>query len=293
MNAIAPWLSWLAPFITYEWHSPIAAMIVLPDGRKIGTNTNVSEKQMERFLMYDEATPFGVQNDVKGAYYFPEGLTLYSIASDPASKNIVDQSIVIPVQNSDEYKQHRIILTGIGNGHYRMLVTYQEPNKKARLFEEKSGTITTRQTVTINGADLVLKAPIRDDNFVKGSPPASTPDQKEKYQVDVRVDWVADELVTIIRSQDFSSTSKDEISYQVRSAALPDMLTLVRSMYVCSELTFGEAVLDYPGLSEKVTEVLLKAPVVSVEHHKNGDILYRLRLPLRELRATLPENKFP
>lgn len=33
-------------------------------------------------------------------------------------------------------------------------------------------------------ADLVLKAPPQDDDFVKGSP-LPTPDQKEKYQVDV------------------------------------------------------------------------------------------------------------
>ncbi len=145
------------PFYIYKWHSPLAAMVVLPDGSRVGTDQAVEIAPLEPLYLNPDKWPSHIVNEVPDAAYLPEGIRFYSDASDPESGPPQPQAIMMPAENAEAYKKHLIIMTGTGDGPFRIEATYVEKDK-ATVVGRYEGAISRGQRIELFGDQLTVGA---------------------------------------------------------------------------------------------------------------------------------------
>lgn len=286
-----PLVSWIYPYLAYEWFSPVAAMVVLPDGRKIGASGSIDLNGFRDFLLGSGDRPAGIVNEIPGAYYYPEGLILYPDASDPASAITMKQSIVIPVKNVEERNGHRILLTGIGDGPFEMRATYGGARGPSQTFGGVKGNIMMGQKIEVAGSALqptteggeIVREGRRDSVLVEQTP----------WKVEVEIDWIADALTARAIGRESSAPSQSSIEQAARQAAVPKMLEFLRLIEIRDGVTFGKLMKDDPSLVDRIKRLLLRTRATAVERTKEGDVTVDLRLPMKALRAALPPGQYP
>jgi hypothetical protein len=286
-----PLVSWSYPYLAYEWFSPVAAMVVLPDGRKIGASGSIDLNGFRDFLLGSGERPAGIVNEVPGTYYYPEGLTLYSDASDPSSAVTMKQSIVISVKNVEERNGHRILLTGIGDGPFEMRATYGGARGPSQTFGGVKGNIIMGQRIEVAGSALqptteggeIVREGRRDSVLVEQTP----------WKVEVEIDWIADALTAWAIGRESSAPSQSSIEQAARQAAVPKMLEFLRLIEIRDGVTFGKLMKDDPSLVDRIKRLLLRTRATAVERTKEGDVTVDLRLPMKSLRAALPPGQYP
>jgi len=292
-----PLLSWITPsgfYFAYEWFSPVAAMVVLPDGRRIGSVSQIDPIAFGQSLLGSGDRPAGIINEIPGAYYYPEGLILYPDASDPASAITMKQAIVLPAKDISERSSHRLIFTGIGNGSYEIRATYVDNRGLSQTFGGLKGRITVGERIELSGSAL---QPIQAVEMPAVGDTRKTKDvvaaEEKGWRVEVDIDWVTDALVARVVGREEWMSLKAKRDEFLRQVASPRMFEFVRSVEIRTGVTFGKVMESVPGLAEKIKQALQQAKVARVGHTKDGGITATLRLPMRLLRAALPPGRFP
>ncbi len=146
------------PVIRYKWFSPLAAMVVLPDGRRVGTNQTVDVVSLEPLILNLDKWPSHIVNEVPHASYLPEGIRFYWDAADPESGPPQPQTVIVPVANAEAYREHRIIMTGTGNGPFRIEATYVDEDAE-KVVGRYEGNISRGQRIELRGDQLAGSAP--------------------------------------------------------------------------------------------------------------------------------------
>ncbi len=146
------------PFFQYKWFSPLAAMVVLPDNRRVGTDLAVDVTVLEPLYLDPQKWPDHIINEVPDAAYLPEGIRLFSNAADAASGPPLPQIILVPADSSEAYKKHRFIMIGIGNGRYSLEATFVSKDG-VTVVGSHEGEIRRGQTIELYGDQLVAIPP--------------------------------------------------------------------------------------------------------------------------------------
>jgi hypothetical protein len=297
-----PLLSWITPsgfYLAYEWFSPVAAMVVLPDGRRIGAANQIDPMAFGQSLLGSGDRPAGIVNEIPGAYYYPEGLILYGDASDAASAITMKQTIVVPAKDAAERNGHRLIVTGIGSGSYEIRATYVDNRGPAQTLGGVKGRITAGERVELSGSALqpqpiqAEELPAAGDKGKTKDKDVVSPPEEKGWRVEVEIDWVRDALVARVVGREQWLSLKVKRDDFLRQVASPKMLEFIRSVEIRDGVTFGKAMESVSGLAKKIEQALQKAQVAKVDHSKDGGLTATLRLPMRLLRAALPPGRFP
>jgi len=149
MDERPEWMS-----VVYWAFSPVAAKVVLPDGRSIGASVALDPEEFRKYVFEGGKKPEGLINKIEGASYYPEGMMVYPDASDKASAIRMKQSIVVPVKHVNELKDHKLVLKGTGDGPYEIKVSYVSPAGKASSLGSVKGMAQKGKTITHEGTEF-------------------------------------------------------------------------------------------------------------------------------------------
>lgn len=138
----------------YSWFSPVVATIELPNGQRVGAFRPIDPQAFEDFVNGLGPKPEGLQLEMEGAFYFPEGFQTNPDAADTTKREPLPQTIVIKGNSSAERNNHRIILNGIASGEYTMKIELIKPDGKVVRFEDVQGEIAFGDQKLIEGALL-------------------------------------------------------------------------------------------------------------------------------------------
>ena len=283
-----PLVSWIYPYLAYEVFSPVAATVVLPDGRRIGALSSIDPNGFLDFLLGAREKPAGIVNEVPGAYYYPEGLTFYSDVSNPASGATMPQTIVVPAKDAGEWNDHRIVLTGIGEGPYAVRLTYFDAEGRTHAFRGIQGQVKPGQRVEHSGSAFQR---IPDQGGIIARDLVLL--QQTPWKVEVEIDWIADALVARAMGPEGSDPSITPLVQRALQAAVPGMVAFLRTVEIKNGVTFGKVMKDAPDFEDRIKGILLHAQVRSVERKKEGEVRIDLGLPMRALREALPPGQYP
>jgi len=139
--------------IVYWALSPVVAKVVLPDGRSIGASVALDPEEFRKYVFEGGKKPESLINEIKGASYYPEGMMLYPNAADKRSAIRMKQSIVVPVKHVNEFKDHKLVLKGTGDGPYEIKVSYVSPAGKAAPIGSVKGMAQKGKTMAHAGTD--------------------------------------------------------------------------------------------------------------------------------------------
>ena len=286
-----PAFSWVAPYLMYELFSPVAAMVILPDGKQVGMSGPAPPNLTKSFLLTAGGKASGIANEIRGAYYYLEGLTLYADASDPSSASVMQQTILIPAKDAAEGKGPRIVLTGTGEGPFEVRLTHWNGAGRTQSLGSLRGKVKLGERVEFSGSGLPSLP-------IKGSVGAKEEDKMallppEPWKVEVEIDWITDTLVARAMGPEGSDSSQIALAQRARQAAVPTMVAFLQTIEIKDGVTFGKVMMDEPGLEDKIKGILLLAQARSVERKGDGEVRVGLALPMRALRSALPRGQFP
>jgi hypothetical protein len=279
------------PHLIYTVHSPVAAMLMLADGRKTGASGSISPGTFRGLLLGEEKERHGIVNEIPGAYYYPEGLTLYRLASDPGSMMTMKQTIVLPVKDAGERQNHRILLAAIGDGPYEIRSAFWDQEGSSYQYAGIKGNVSIGEQLEVLGSTL---KPMHDETDPESEVASeSFPHEEEPSTVKVDIDWFTDTLVTQVIVSNAGGRSQADLEQSARQAAMPRMLDFLRTLQLRDGVAFGEVMEGIPGVMDQIVKLLTRSQAIAVKPIEDGSLMIELRLQLKELRQVLPSKHFP
>jgi hypothetical protein len=144
--------------IIYWIFSPVNAVLTLPDGRKVGAVNSIDLKTYQPFKIGQPISSSGIVNQIKHAYYYPEGVEVYPISEDSSSMEKMKQTFILPAKSIDERNEHTLTLIGTGSGAYNVKGSFIDSEGTVHDLGSYHGEIREGEKVVIQGNDLKPQA---------------------------------------------------------------------------------------------------------------------------------------
>lgn len=136
-------------------HSPVVAMVKLPDGKRFGLNAGIKESPDE----WLSGSQSGLVNEIPGAVYVPERVT--RVFGNAKSRTDY-QRILIPVDEKIDLNRIQLQLTAVGDGPYRIEL-FDTTEKGVQGYKDRSGTATKGKTQSWRLGLFEREGPRRND----------------------------------------------------------------------------------------------------------------------------------
>jgi len=132
-------------------HSPVVAMLELPDGRRVGLNRGI-EGEPDRWFWSDDRP--GLVNEVPGAIYYPEGLSIHPMNA-AAKAGVTPQRLSVPLPDGTRLEDVRLTLTATGKGPYTVEMTHVSKHAGIQRHDPRRGTVTEGDVLALPLSEFV------------------------------------------------------------------------------------------------------------------------------------------
>jgi hypothetical protein len=277
--------------IVYWALSPVVAKVVLPDGRSIGASVALDPEEFRKYVFEGGKKPEGLVNEIKGASYFPEGMMVYPNAADKSSAIRMKQSIVVPVKHVNEFKDHKLVLKGTGDGPYEIKVSYVSFADKAEFLGAVKGMAQKGKTMAHSGTEFGLPSIAAADSQVAAVDVKEVPAivvgkiiGREEWRVSVTLDNSKTAMTTHVEFRGKRKDSAATLARKAKTAALPDMMSFVASLPAEKKSTFKDLFDKDSSLKAEVESVLKNAVFSDIGRTRKGNPTFTLWVPVSEIR---------
>ena len=271
--------------------SPVAAKVVLPDGRSIGASVTLDSEEFRKYVFEGGKKPEGLINEIEGASYYPEGMMVYPNAADRTSAIRMKQSIVVPVKHVNELKDHKVVLKGTGNGPYEIKVSYVSSAGKVEPLGSVKGMAQKEKTITHAGKEFELASyaekagPAAADDSIKPFAKLSSEDTASKeWRVSIKLNKSKSAMTAHIEYMGKTKESEAALAKKAKTAALPGMMSFVESLAAVNKSTFKDLFDKDSSLKAQVESVLKNAVFSDIGRTREGKPTYTLWVPVAEIR---------
>jgi hypothetical protein len=324
MDERPEWMS-----VVYWAFSPVAAKVVLPDGRSIGASVALDPEEFRKYVFEGGKKPEALINEIEGASYYPEGMVVYPDASDKSSAIKMKQSILVPVKHVNELNDHKLVLKGTGDGPYEIKVSYVSPAGKAEYLASVKGMARKGKTITHAGTEFELASITEPVDMVAATDVKETPAKEvgketdslaliaesvdmvkktgvkdmpakvigekigsEDWQVSVSLDNAKKTMTAHLEFRGKTDDSTVTLADKARTAALPHMMSFVESFPAENKNTFKDLFSKDSSLKAEVESVLKNAVFSDIGRTKNGTPSFTLWVPVSEIRMAAGLESF-
>lgn len=150
-------LPFVSSWVMFEVFSPVSVVLELGDGRRVGLRPVGGLHAAEPSVYLPGAPRLGVINEVPGALAWPAGLVVHADASDPASAQVMTQSIAVPAELYAEGAA-TLTLTGTASGPYAVRRLELSADGSWREFRGVEGVAAPGETRVVAASDFRLHA---------------------------------------------------------------------------------------------------------------------------------------
>ncbi len=277
--------------VVYWALSPVVAKVVLPDGRSIGAAVALDPEEFRKYVFEGGKKPEGLINEIKGASYYPEGMMVYPNAADKRSAIRMKQSIVVPVKRVNEFKDHKLVLKGTGDGPYEIKVSYVSPAGKAAPIGSVKGMAQKGKTMAHAGTEFGLLSIAAADSQVASVDVKETPAKvavkitgREDWRVSVTLNKSKTAMTAHIEYRGKREDSEATLARKAKTAALPGMMSFVESLPAENKSTFKDMFKKDSSLKVEVESVLKNAVFSGIGRTREGNPTFTLWVPMSEIR---------
>ena len=324
MDERPEWMS-----VVYWAFSPVAAKVVLPDGRSIGTSVVLDPEEFRKYVFEGGKKPEGLINEIEGASYYPEGMMVYPDASDKSSAIKMKQSIVVPVKQVNELNDHNLVLKGTGDGPYEIKVSYVSPAGKAESLGSVKGMARKGKTITHSGKEFELASITEPVALVTATDVKKTPAKavgketgslasiaepvemvkktgvkdmpakvigeeigSKDWRISVALDTSKKTMTANVEFRGKTDDSTVTLAGKAKTAALPHMMSFVESLPAENKNTFKDLFSKDSSLKAEVESVLKNAVFSDIGRTRNGNPSFTLWVPVSAIRMAAGLESF-
>ena len=271
--------------------SPVVATVVLPDGRSIGASVALDPEEFRKYVFEGGKKPEGLINEIEGASYYPEGMMVYPDAADKKSAIRMKQSIVVPVKRVNEFKDHKLVLKGTGDGPYEIKVSYVSPAGKAASLGSVKGIAQKGKTMTHAGTEFELASIAEPDSKVAADHVIKTPAKmigketgQKEWHVSVKLNRSKSAMTAHVEFRGKRENGEAALAKKAKTAALPGMMSFVESLPAENKSTFKDLFNKDSSLKAEVESVLKNAVFSGIGRTREGNPTFTLWVPVSEIR---------
>ncbi len=133
-------------------HSPVAALVELPDGRRFGM-TSKPKGDLKQWFFGDDRP--GLINEIPGSLYLPEGL--FSTERDKQNGGqAAPQRLAVPIPAGMKIDDIKVRLTATGTGDYRVEL-HDLNGDGLQEYESRSGTVRQGDVLAVRVSEFTPK----------------------------------------------------------------------------------------------------------------------------------------